>query len=93
MIERADAALARATVHFLLQVNRLCVIRLRPGDVGRPEQRNNGPIKCCREVSRSAVRGHEKLRAPYAGLGQSKGNRIIRQGMNVRPASSGRDVP
>ena len=92
MIERADALLARAALHLLLQVDGPRVVRLGPGDVRRPEQRHHRPVEGGGEVARPAVGGHQQVGPADARLGQAQRQRRP-VGAPARPGRRARGRP
>ena len=75
MVQRADAALARAAVHLLLQMDGPREVRFGPGDVRRAEQRHHRPVERGGEVARAAVGGDQQVGPADARLGQAQRQR------------------
>jgi hypothetical protein len=71
MVERTDTALAWAAFDLLLHVDSQGMEGLRPGDMGRSEQGEDGAVEGAAEVSWSAVGGDEEVAASDAGFSES----------------------
>ena len=83
MAFRADRSLARSARYPMKYMPRLRMIGAGPGDVRRPEQRDDRRLKGRREVPRAGVGRDQERRPADASLGESDTKRLIGQADNV----------
>lgn len=91
VVERTHPPLARSTRHLALQMYRLRMIRLGPGNVSRAKQGDDRPVESHAKMPRSAIGGHQQMAATHASLGQPQRQGMVAQGVDGGVASLQRD--
>ena len=92
MRKRADTPVARAARHRVVQADFALVVRARPGDVGRPEQRDYRHVEGDGKKPRTAVGRHHQPAAANTGFGQPDGNRLVGQADHARMIGAADDA-
>ena len=92
VFQGADSLLAGTAIDGQLQVDRLRVKRLAPGDVRGTEKRQRRHIERGGEVPRSGIGRDQQARVTNRRLRQTDAERFVRQADDLRMRNLGNDA-